>query len=154
VVHGASFGDDDVMSRSRVVILGETVVRQLFGDEDPIGQTVRIGTLSVTVVGVLQRRGNSTTGQDQDDTVFMPYTTVIHYLKGNGRYIDDVMCSASTNEVIPGARDAIADLLRARHRIRDGMPDDFNIRTPEESLNLQADTANTMEAFLSAVASV
>jgi putative ABC transport system permease protein len=154
VVQGTSFSDYDVANRNRVVILGQTVVRQLFGDEDPIGQPVRIGSIPATVVGVLQGRGNSTTGQDQDDTLFLPYTTVIHYMKGNTPYIDDIMCSASTNEAIPGARDAIADLLRARHRIADGAPDDFNMRTPEDSLRLQADTANTMEAFLSAVASV
>ena len=154
VVLGTAFSDYDVANRNRVVILGQTVVRQLFGDDDPIGQPVRIGSMPATVVGVLQGRGNSTTGQDQDDTLFMPYTTVIHYLKGNTPYIDDIMCSATTNDAIPGARDAIADLLRARHRIAEGAPDDFNMRTPEDSLRLQADTANTMQAFLSAVASV
>ena len=154
MVLGAAFSDYDVVSRSRVVILGQTVVRQLFGDEDPIGQSVRVGVIPAMVVGVLQGRGNSTTGQDQDDTLFMPYTTVMHYFKGNTSYVDDVMCSASTNAAIPGARESIADLLRARHRIREDMPDDFNLRTPEDSLRLQSDTADTMEAFLSAVASV
>jgi len=154
VVLGTSFSDYDDANRSRVVILGQTLVRQLFGDEDPIGQSMRFGSIPVMVVGVLQGRGNSTTGQDQDDTIFLPYTTAMHFLHGNRPYIDDVMCSATTNAAIPTARDAIADLLRARHRLADGAPDDFNLRTPEDSLRLQADTANTMQAFLSAVASV
>jgi putative ABC transport system permease protein len=154
VVLGAPFADADVAARSRVVILGQTVVRQLFGDEDPIGATIRIGPLPVTVVGVLQGRGNSTTGQDQDDTLFLPYTTAMHYFKGNTPYIDDAMCSATTNEAIPGTKDSIAILLRDRHHLQEGQPDDFNIRSPEDSIRLQADTANTMELFLSAVASV
>ncbi len=126
----------------------------LFGEDDPIGSTVRIGTLTVTIVGVLQPRGNSTTGQDQDDTIFLPYTTAMHYLKGSTAYVDDVMCSAATNEAIPGVRDAIADLLRLRHRLQEGRPDDFNLRAPEDSIRLQAETLRTTELFLSAVASI
>ena len=154
VVTGTAFTDADVAAKARVAILGQTVARSLFGDEDPIGGTIRVGSVSMTVVATLQARGNSTTGQDQDDTIFMPYTTVMHFLKGNAIYVDDIMCSASSNEVIPEAREAIADLLRARHHLEDGRPDDFNLRTPEDAIQLQADTLKTTEVFLSAVASV
>jgi len=153
VVRGAAFDEADVQTRAHVAILGRTVVNQLFGDEDPIGQGIRIGPLPFTVVGVLEARGQSTTGQDQDDTVFMPYTTVMQQLKGNTT-LDDVMCSASALQYIPIAQAHIADVLRDRHHIPPDGPDDFNLRTPEDQIRLQQATADTMALMLSAVASV
>lgn len=153
VVEGAPFDETDVRAKAHVVILGRTVVRQLFGDDDPIGQTIRIAALSFTVVGVLEGRGQSTTGQDQDDTIFMPYTTVMQQLNRTTT-LDDVMCSASQLGYIPVAQDHIADVLRERHHIQPDGPDDFNLRTPEDQIRLQQSTADTMALMLSAVASV
>jgi putative ABC transport system permease protein len=153
VVVGASFSDTDVQTKARVAVLGRTVVTQLFGDEDPIGQPIRVGPLPFMVVGVLQARGQSTTGQDQDDTIFMPYSTVMHGLKGTTT-LDDVMCSASALSLIPLAQEHIADVLRDRHHIQPGGDDDFNIRTPEDQIRLQQDAANTVGLMMSAVASV
>jgi putative ABC transport system permease protein len=153
VTQGTAFSDVDVENRAKVAVIGRTLVKQLFGDDDPIGQAIRIGTLQFTVVGVLQSRGQSTTGQDQDDTIFLPYSTVMHNVK-KATKIDDLMCSASSSGVIKLAQEHIAELLRARHHIQEGKPDDFNIRAPEDSIKLQEDSAQTMEVMLSAVASV
>jgi putative ABC transport system permease protein len=153
VVQGAPFNENDVQTKAHVAILGRTVANQLFGDDDPIGQGIRVGPLPFTVVGVLQGRGQSTTGQDQDDTVFMPYTTVMQQLKGV-TILDDVMCSASQLAYIPIAQAHIADVLRDRHHIAPGGNDDFNLRTPEDQIRLQQATADTMALMLSAVASV
>jgi putative ABC transport system permease protein len=154
VVRGANFSDLDVERRERVAVLGQTVVTRLFGEDDPIGETFRVGTVVFTVVGVVKMRGTSTTGQDQDDTIFIPYTVAQHNLKGNAQIVDDIMCSAVTAAAIKPAQERIADLLRLRHRIADGQPDDFNIRAPEDSIKLQEDTAGTLEVMLAAVASV
>jgi putative ABC transport system permease protein len=153
IAKGASFSDVDVKAFARVAILGKTVETQLFGGDDPIGQTIRVGPVLFTVVGVLEGRGTATSGQDQDDTIFLPYTTVMHQLKG-ATTVDDIMCSAVAAEVIPLAQEHIADLLRARHKIQPDAPDDFNLRAPEDAIRLQEDTANTMSVMLSAIASV
>jgi putative ABC transport system permease protein len=154
VVQGSSFTDADVERRERVAVLGHTLVDKLFGDDDPIGEAIRVGTLPFTVVGVVKARGTSTTGQDQDDTIFIPYTVAQHSIKGNARLVDDIMCSATSAAAIKPAQDRIAELLRIRHRIAEGQPDDFNIRAPEDSIKLQQDTASTLEVMLAAVASV
>ena len=154
VVEGASFSDFDVQTRAHVAILGRSVVTQLFGEDDPIGETFRMGPLLFTVVGVLKPRGTSTSGQDQDDTVFIPYTTAQSKIRGDVRTVDDIMCSATTPAAIKPAQDRISDLLRLRHALREDQPDDFNIRAPEDSIKLQEDSARTMERMLSAIASV
>jgi len=154
VVEGASFSDFDVQTRAHVAILGRSVVAQLFGEDDPIGETFRMGPLLFTVVGVLKPRGTSTSGQDQDDTVFIPYTTAQSKIRGDVRTVDDIMCSATTPAAIKPAQDRISDLLRLRHALREDQPDDFNIRAPEDSIKLQEDSARTMERMLSAIASV
>jgi putative ABC transport system permease protein len=154
VVEGASFSDADVQTRAHVAVLGRTVATMLFGDEDPIGQTFRVGPLLFTAVGILKTRGASTSGQDQDDTIFLPYTTAMAQLKGNLVTVDDIMCSATSAEAIRPAQDKITDLLRLRHRLREDQPDDFSIRAPDDAIRLQEDSARTMEIMLSAIASV
>jgi putative ABC transport system permease protein len=154
VAEGASFSDADVQTRAHVAVLGRTVATMLFGDEDPIGQTFRVGPLLFTAVGILKTRGASTSGQDQDDTIFLPYTTAMAQLKGNLVTVDDIMCSATSAEAIRPAQDKITDLLRLRHRLREDQPDDFSIRAPDDAIRLQEDSARTMEIMLSAIASV
>jgi len=154
IVQGTSFSDFDVQARAHVAVLGQSVVTQLFGDEDPIGQTFRMGPLLFTAIGVLKPRGTSTSGQDQDDTVFIPYTTAQSKIRGDVRTVDDIMCSATSPGAIKPAQDRISELLRLRHALREDQPDDFNIRAPEDSIRLQEDSARTMEMMLSAIASV
>ena len=154
VAEGATFTDQDVLTRARVAIIGRTVADMLFGDEDPIGQSMRMGGQVFTVVAVLKSRGTDTGGQDQDDTVLLPYSTVMRYLNNRATRVDDIMCSATAPGLIPTAQQDIATLLRVRHRIPDGGNDDFNLRAPDDALRLQEDSARTLGLMLSAIASV
>jgi putative ABC transport system permease protein len=150
---GGMFDETDVERASAVCVLGQTVVDQLFGEQDPLGETIRVKNEPCKVVGVLASKGQSATGQDQDDTLFMPYSTIMKKLKGQS-WLDDIMMSAVSGEAIPAAEAQIAELMRARHRIHDGAQDDFNLRHPTEIAEAVAASAKTMEVLLAAVASV
>jgi putative ABC transport system permease protein len=150
---GGMFDETDVERASAVCVLGQTVVDQLFGEQDPLGETIRVKNEPCKVVGVLAPKGQSATGQDQDDTLFMPYSTIMKKLKGQ-YWLDDIMMSAVSGEAIPAAEAQIAELMRARHRIHDGAQDDFNLRHPTEIAEAVAASAKTMEVLLAAVASV
>ncbi|MGH7726183.1 MAG: ABC transporter permease [Candidatus Eiseniibacteriota bacterium] len=150
---GAAFTDGDVRNSAKVVVLGATVADNLFEGADPIGQTIRIGKLPFKVVGVLERKGGSTMGQDQDDLAIAPATTVQRMLlKRNS--IGMVFVSARSAELINPAIDEITSLLRQRHRIRPGDPDDFFIRNQAEFANAAEQTSRTMTLLLSSVAAV
>jgi putative ABC transport system permease protein len=150
---GASFTQRDVEVSANVCLLGKTVVERLLGDEYPIGKTVRVRNLPFKVVGVLHPKGETATGQDQDDQIFIPYTTAQHKIKGVS-WLDDIMCSAVSPEAVRPAREQIARLLRQRHHLRPGAPDDFNLRTPEELLQAQEETSRTFTILLAGIASV
>jgi len=153
VERGASFTQQDVVLSANVCLLGRTVVDTLFGSEDPIGKKVRLGNLPFRVAGVLKPKGETATGQDQDDTIFLPYTTAMHKIKGVS-WLDDIMCSAVSPEAIRPAREQIVRLLRQRHHLREGAADDFNIRSPEELLQTQQETSRTFTVLLASIASV
>ena len=153
IVKGGMFDEIDVERAAPVCVLGQTVVDQLFGESEPLGETIRVKSEPCRVVGVLGVKGQSATGQDQDDTFFMPYTTVMKKIKGQ-YWLDDIMMSAVSAAAIPAAEVHLAELLRARHRIREGTPDDFNLRHPTEIAETIAASAKTMEILLASVASV
>ena len=153
IVKGGMFDETDVERAAPACVLGQTVVDQLFGEQEPLGETVRVAGEPCRVVGVLGVKGQSATGQDQDDTFFMPYTTVMKKIKGQ-YWLDDIMMSAVSAAMIPAAETQVSELLRARHHIREGTPDDFNIRHPTEIAEAIAASARTMEVLLASVASV
>jgi len=153
IVKGGMFDDQDVERAAPVCVLGQTIVEQLFADQEPLGETVRVMGEPCKIVGVLGVKGQSATGQDQDDTFFMPYTTVMKKIKGQ-YWLDDIMMSAASAEAIPAAEAQIGELLRRRHRIREGMPEDFNLRHPTEIAEAVAASAQTMEVLLASIASV
>jgi putative ABC transport system permease protein len=153
VERGASFTHQDVALSANVALLGKTVVEVLFGDEDPLGKKIRVGNLPFRVVGVLGAKGETATGQDQDDQILLPYTTAMHKLKGIN-WLDDIMCSAVSPEAIKPAKEQIIRLLRQRHHLRAGAPDDFNLRSPEEVLQAQQETSRTFTLLLASIASV
>jgi putative ABC transport system permease protein len=153
IVQGGMFDDQDVERAAPVCVLGQTIVEQLFADQEPLGETVRVMGEPCKIVGVLGVKGQSATGQDQDDTFFMPYTTVMKKIKGQ-YWLDDIMMSAASAEAIPAAEEQIGELLRRRHRIHEGAPEDFNLRHPTEIAEAVAASAKTMEVLLASVASV
>jgi putative ABC transport system permease protein len=150
---GSMFSEQDVERAAPACVLGQTVTTMLFGDQDPVGETIRVFNLPCRVVGVLATKGQSAAGQDQDDTLLMPYTTVMKKIKGQP-WLDDILMSATSPEMVSIAQEQLADLLRARHHITPGAPDDFNLRNPTEIAETLAASARTMEGLLASVASV
>jgi putative ABC transport system permease protein len=153
VVRGGMYTDVDVSRASNMCVLGQTVVDQLFAEQDPVGETIRVNNEPCVVVGVLDVKGQSAVGQDQDDQFLMPYTTVMKKIKGQV-FLDDIMCSAVSASVVDQAEDEITALIRERHHIRPGTDDDFNLRHPTEIAEAVKQSTQTMEALLAAVASV
>ena len=153
---GFLFTDTDVRSMSRVAVLGETVAQKLFGDTDPIGQTMRIKNSPYLVIGVLERKGQSMEGRDQDDVVLIPFTTAQRKLYGTPfpgafRYM---LVQGASEQLMKRAEAAINDLLRERHRIPENAEPDFSIRNLSAVAEVQAQTTKVMSLLLGAVASV
>ena len=151
---GTFFTPQDVAAAAKVAVLGSVVRDMLFGaDVDPIGQIIRLRNQPFKVVGVMASKGQSSWGEDQDDTVFVPYTTVQRKLLGI-THINNVTVSAiSPGQVLPVA-DGVIALLRVRHRIQPGEPDDFMVRTLEELASVRTEATQTMSALLAAIAGV
>ena len=155
IAEGALFLDDDVAQARSIVLLGQTVKQKLFAGEDPLGKVVRINEQLFTVTGVLAAKGQSAMGQDQDDTVIVPWTTALRKLRGRqATWLDDILCSAVSREAVNPAIAQIMSLLRQRHRIAPGQDDDFNIRRPDEILNARVETSKTLEVLLLAIAAI
>jgi putative ABC transport system permease protein len=153
VVEGAVFSQDDVDRAADVCLIGRTVRENLFGAQDPMGQVIRFKGLPCRVIGVLQARGLSSSGQDQDDWVALPYTTAQKKVTGNP-WLDDILCSAVSPEAVKLAGQEAASLLRDRHHIRPEQDDDFNIRNPEDIIQAQLEASKTLTLLLIAIASI
>jgi putative ABC transport system permease protein len=153
IQEGVPFTDDDVKNASNVAVLGATVVQNLFPTSDPIGQTVRIGTLPFQVVGVLVAKGQSGMGQDQDDAVFVPITTLQKKISGQD-WLQYIMVSAVSQPASYTAQQEITALLRDRHRIRPGQDNDFFVRNLADVAELADQSARIMTLLLASIASV
>ena len=150
---GAAFSQDDVDRAADVCVIGRTVRDTLFGVEDPIGKVMRVKDLPCKVVGTLLPKGLSVSGQDQDDTILMPYTTVMKKIKG-APWLDDILCSAVSQDAVKIAGQEAAALLRDRHHLRAEEEDDFNIRNPEDIIQAQLEASKTLTILLIAIASI
>ena len=150
---GGSFTQDDVTHATNVVVLGATVQQNLFANVNPVGQTVRIGTLPFQVVGVLQAKGQSGLGQDQDDGVYVPITTLQKKITGQD-WLQYIMASATSQPASYAAQDQITSLLRDRHRIRPGQEDDFTVRNLADVAQLADASSQVMTLLLASIAGV
>ena len=153
--YGVFFTDGDVERAAKVAVLGSAARDQLFGaGADPTGATIRLKNQPFTVVGVLASKGQSSMpGQDQDDTVVIPYTTMQKRVLGV-QHVSSLTISAEDGAPQAGMTAAIADLLRQRHRIRPGDDDDFSVRTMEEFASMLTSTTTTMTYLLASIAAV
>lgn len=154
VDEGSMFTDHDVKSAAKVCVLGKTVVDNLFPNgEDPVGRVVRFGKIPLTVIGVLESKGTNSMGQDQDDIVLAPYTTVMKRILAID-YIQGIFASAvdeaQTEETIEG----ITELLRARHKIQPDADDDFEIRSQQELSQMMNSTSDMMTVLLACIAGI
>ena len=153
VKYGSFFTQQDVNSAAKVAVLGSSVSDTLFGpDVDPTGSVIRIRNQPFKVIGVMTSKGVGSMGNDQDDVVMVPYTTVIKKLQGQ-QHISKITVSAATPDTAPVAA-AITEVLRTRHKLMPGDPDDFVVRTLEEMAAVRSETARTMGTLLAAIAGV
>ncbi len=152
---GQFFTDADNKAAAKVCVLGQTVATNLFGSEDPVGKTIRIKNIPFKVVGILEPKGGSTMGQDQDDLIVAPYQTVRKKIMGTTA-VGSILASAASNDMVPRAQEEITALLRQRHKINKaaGQDDDFMIRSQTEMLQQAEEQSRTMSALLWSIAGV
>ena len=156
VTDGRIFGTEDVDASTKVALLGQTVSQNLFGGESPVGMIVRIKKVPFTVVGVLEPKGQSPQGQDQDDVVYVPITTAQKKLVGSSRIgtVGVILVQAVDADSIQLAEQQVRDLLRQRHRINRGQEEDFSVRNLSEMLAVAEASTRVMSLLLGAIASV
>ncbi len=153
IAEGRFLHDGDMESAAKVVVLGETVVRNLFGNDDPIDAVVRIRNIPFRVVGVLAPKGQTGQGTDQDDTVMIPYTTMQKRLM-RITWLQSIVVKAVNAERVQEAQEQITALLRQRHRIGPERDDDFNVRNLSDIAEAETTTARVMSVLLGSVASI
>jgi putative ABC transport system permease protein len=153
VDRGSQFTQRDVDAANNVCDVGQTVARQLFGNDDPVGKIIRIGNLPFLVEGELASKGESTFGHDQDDVIMAPVTTVMKKLAGIS-WVNYINASAITDQSIQPAIGQISVLLRQRHKLRAQEPNDFMIRSPQELADAATSSARIMTMLLASIASV
>ena len=153
---GTFFTTTDVSSAAKVAVLGSVVRDNLFGEgTDPVGQTIRIRNQSFKIVGVMEAKGSGSFGEDQDDTIFAPYTTVQRKLRGrDGTNISGITISAYSADDIEAVSTQIASVLRVQHKLIQGEDDDFMVRTQEDITSMRTQMTQTMTWFMLAIAVV
>ncbi len=153
VEYGDFYTDQEIKSASKVCVLGKTVADNLFPDGSAVGQNVRIRNVPFKVMGVLSKKGQNAMGQDQDDVILAPYTTVAKRLTWYP-YLRQILVSATDPASIPAAQSQISDLLRMRHKISSYDPDDFTIRNQADLVTAATATTNILTVLLASIASV
>lgn len=155
---GRLFSEEEIQRGGQVILLGRTVVQNLFGQEDPVGQVVRVRNVPMTVIGVLARKGQSALGQDQDDTAHVPLITGRSRLQGtnraNARSVGQILVKVREGEELNATLEEVRQLLRQRHRLQPEQEDDFNIRNLTEIAATREASARTLALLLAAVAGV
>jgi putative ABC transport system permease protein len=150
---GDFFTERDMVSRAKVAVLGQTVVKQLFPNEDPIGQRIRIRNVPFRVIGVLTSKGQSAMGSDMDDIIFAPATTVLDRLSG-GRYISFIQASAVSTDEIDAAQAQLTAIMREAHHLTPGEDNDFTVRNQAEITEAATETSKILTILLASVAGV
>jgi putative ABC transport system permease protein len=150
---GTMFTENDVRGANKVAIIGMTIVNQIFNDEDPIGQIVRIRNVPFVIVGVLSPKGLSLMGQDQDDVIIIPYTSAMKRIQGTTT-LRSILVQADSLKNLPVVQQQLTELLRQRHKIGPGKDDDFTVRTQQEIAETATATSRIMTALLGSIASV
>ena len=153
LAEGAPFTGQDVRGANKVCVIGSTVARQLFGDEPPVGQIIRVKNVPFLVVGLLTNKGLSMMGTDQDDVVVMPYTSAMKRVTGSTTLRSIILQIGQADKLL-SAQQQIISLMRQRHSIRPGKDDDFTVRNQEEIAAMATATTKVMTGLLGAIASV
>jgi len=156
LVEGRNFSDQDVRNATKVCILGQTVVENLFGGEDPVGKIIRIKDVPFSVIGILEEKGQSLGGQDQDDVIYIPITTAQKKIIGTAfpGMVRSIMVKARSTADLSDAETQVNDLLMQRHRIGPTREIDFTVRNLTQMLQMAEQFTNVMTLLLGAIASV
>ena len=151
---GSNFTEEDIKKYAKVALIGHTIVEELFDENvDPIGKMIRVGNMPVKVIGTLKPKGENQMGDDQDDILIMPYTTVQKRILGID-FVHMIMASAVSEDVAENAVAEIEAILRASHKIQDGAADDFEVRTQAEMLEMMSSISGMMTTLLTAIAAI
>lgn len=151
---GSNFTDEDIKKYAKVGVIGQTIVEELFADgTDPIGCTIRVGKMPVKIVGTLKSKGENQMGEDQDNVILLPYTTVQKRILGID-YVHMIMASAVSEDLADEAVEEIEVLLRGSHKIKDGADADFDVRTQAEMLEMMNSVSNFLSILLTAIAAI
>jgi ABC-type antimicrobial peptide transport system permease subunit len=155
---GRNFEEAEHAGSAKVAVLGQTVAQQLFGDDDPIDQVIRVRKLPLQVIGVLARKGQNSMGQDQDDVIVVPLSTYRNRIQGMSagriKRVGAISVKVREGQSMQDASDKLRELLRQRHRLQSGADDDFSIRNLTEMLQAQEESSRVMAMLLAAVAGV
>ena len=153
LAEGAPFTDQDVRSSNKVCVIGRTTATQIYGNEDAVGQILRIKNVPFTITGILTPKGLSAQGTDQDDVVIMPFTSAMKRVTG-GTTLRNINVQVGNANELDAAQQQIIALLRQRHNIREGRDDDFTVRNQQEIAEAATATADVMKGLLGAIAGV
>jgi putative ABC transport system permease protein len=153
LAEGEPFGKEEEASGAKVCLLGHTVKERLFGDASPVGEQVRVKSLPCRVVGVLAPKGQGSTGQDQDDIVLMPWATLARRIQGEqGEVVGQLLVGAHAPEDVAAAQRELTSLLRQRHRVAEGVENDFRVRNLSEIQNAAKEQSATLSLLLGSIA--
>ena len=154
IEEGVCFNEEDIKKASKKVLIGATVVKELFGEGvDPIGKTIRFKSIPMTVIGVLKAKGYNNWGMDQDNVMIAPYTTIMKRVAAQ-TWFSSIICSAVTEELSDAAIEELTQILRDNHKIKGDAVDDFNIRSQAEMMETMTSTLDTFKTFLLFAASI
>ena len=154
VQDGDIFSGQDIKTAAKVCLVGKTVIDQLFTNgENPVGKVIRFGSIPFRIVGVLESKGYNSMGMDQDNLIITPYTTVMKRILAV-TYLQEIVCSALSEEYTDEAISEITDVLRRNHKLKEADDDDFNIRSQQELSSMMTSTSDMMSTLLAAVAGI
>jgi putative ABC transport system permease protein len=152
---GAKYTDEDEHTAAKVCIIGHTVDSNLFGpNANPVGQTIRINSIPFRIIGMFDRKGQNAFGQDQDDAIIAPFSTIQKRMMSSSDNLNSIYCSAKSAEVIDDAVDEISKVLRQRHKLAPSDDDDFTVRTEEDIANIFGTVTKVMTILLASVAGI
>lgn len=154
VQDGDIFSEQDIKTAAKVCLVGKTVIDQLFTNgENPVGKVIRFGSIPFRIVGVLESKGYNSMGMDQDNLIITPYTTVMKRILAV-TYLQEIVCSALSEEYTDEAISEITDVLRRNHKLKEADDDDFIIRSQQELSSMMTSTSDMMSTLLAAVAGI
>lgn len=153
VASGTFFSNSEESTRARVAVLGQTVATNLFGNVSPVGKTIRIGTAPFRVIGVLESKGQSSMGQDQDDTIIVPLTTAQDRLMGI-TYVNSISIQVENEKTMDKVQEVVTALLRTRHHLAANADNDFTVRNLTALMSTMSETTGTITVFLGAIAAI